>query len=270
MTESFDPAALPHFVDGEYRALSCKKVDDSGAVFLAERRDTGRAVLIKVTRSPEERLCLKNEYELLKRLTRTGDPAAARFPRAIEYLESGDSCALVREYIPGQSMEEYVESEPARPGIARDMALKCLISVLEQLIVLHRMRPPVIHRDIKPQNEILDDRGDFHLIDLGIAREYRAGDAADTRVMGTSLTAPPEQYGFRQTDARNDALPISQPASRNTENTECLGTWSVFLLGSLLSVEMDVERVGNAQHLEFLLSHRCPFGEKPGWNKGEA
>ena len=204
MTESFDPAALPHFVDGEYRALSCKKVDDSGAVFLAERRDTGRAVLIKVTRSPEERLCLKNEYELLKRLTRTGDPAAARFPRAIEYLESGDSCALVREYIPGQSMEEYVESEPARPGIARDMALKCLISVLEQLIVLHRMRPPVIHRDIKPQNVILDDRGDFHLIDLGIAREYRAGDAADTRVMGTSLTAPPEQYGFRQTDARSD------------------------------------------------------------------
>jgi len=70
--------------------------------------------------------------------------------------------------------------------------------------VLHRMRPPVIHRDIKPQNVILDDRGDFHLIDLGIAREYRAGDVADTRVMGTSLTAPPEQYGFRQTDARSD------------------------------------------------------------------
>ncbi|MBQ6348239.1 MAG: protein kinase [Clostridia bacterium] len=206
MTEPrpFDPAALPRFVDGEYRALSCKKVDDSGAVFLAERRDTGRAVLIKVTRSPEERLCLKNEYELLKRLERVGDPAAARFPSAIEYLEAGDSGALVREYIPGQSMEEYVESEPARPGIARDMALKCLISVLEQLIVLHRMRPPVIHRDIKPQNVILDDRGDFHLIDLGIAREYRAGDAADTRVMGTSLTAPPEQYGFRQTDARSD------------------------------------------------------------------
>ena len=84
------------------------------------------------------------------------------------------------------------------------MALKCLISVLEQLSVLHHMRPPVIHRDVKPQNVILDDRGDFHLIDLGIAREYRAGDVADTRVMGTSLTAPPEQYGFRQTDARSD------------------------------------------------------------------
>ncbi|MBQ9039816.1 MAG: protein kinase [Clostridia bacterium] len=206
MTEPrpFDPAALPRFVDGEYRALSCKKVDDSGAVFLAERRDTGQPVLVKVTCSPEERLCLKNEYELLKRLQRAGGPAAARFPCAIACLESEGSCALVREYIPGQSMEEYVESEPARPGIARDMALKCLISVLEQLSVLHRMRPPVIHRDIKPQNVILDDRGDFHLIDLGIAREYRAGDVADTRVMGTSLTAPPEQYGFRQTDARSD------------------------------------------------------------------
>lgn len=206
MTEPrpFAPAALPRFVDVEYRALSCKKVDDSGAVFLAERRDTGQPVLVKVTRSPEERLCLKNEYELLKRLERVGGPAAARFPCAIACLESDGICALVREYIPGQSMEEYVESEPARPGIARDMALKCLISVLEQLIVLHRMRPPVIHRDIKPQNVILDDRGDFHLIDLGIAREYRAGDVADTRVMGTSLTAPPEQYGFRQTDARSD------------------------------------------------------------------
>ena len=196
--------ALPRALDGEYRAIACKKAVGDSAVFLALRRDTGREVLIKVASSAEKGLCLKNEYQLLKRLEGLKAPEAALFPRAVDCLSLDEGWVLVREYIPGQSMEEYVESEPSRPGIPRDMALRCLIWVLEQLRVLHRMRPPVIHRDVKPQNVILDAEGGFHLIDLGIAREYRAGDETDTQVMGTSLTAPPEQYGFRQTDERSD------------------------------------------------------------------
>jgi serine/threonine-protein kinase len=175
--------ALPRAMDGTYRVLACKKAIGDSAVFLAVHRGTGREVLIKIASSAEKGLYLKNEYQLLKRLEGIKAPEASLFPRAMDFLSLDDVCVLVREYLPGQTMEDYVESEPARPGIRRDTAINCLVSVLEQLSVLHRMRPPVIHRDIKPQNIIMDPHGGFHLIDFGIAREYREGDESDTNVL---------------------------------------------------------------------------------------
>ena len=50
---------------------------------------------------------------------------------------------------------------------------------------LHRPNPPVIHRDIKPQNIIIDKDGGCRLIDLGTARRFRSEQPDDTQLMGT-------------------------------------------------------------------------------------
>lgn len=73
---------------------------------------------------------------------------------------------------------------------------------------LHRQQPPVIHRDIKPQNIIIDRDGCCRLIDLGTARRFRSEQAGDTVLMGTEATAPPEQFGYRQTDQRSDIYSV--------------------------------------------------------------
>jgi hypothetical protein len=66
----------------------------------------------------------------------------------------------------------------------------------------------VIHRDIKPQNLIVDKMGALHLIDFGISRNYDRAAAADTVCFGTKDFAPPEQYGFAQTDTRTDIFSL--------------------------------------------------------------
>ena len=66
------------------------------------------------------------------------------------------------------------------------------------------MDPPIIHRDIKPDNIIIRPEGEVGLIDFGIARQYKPHRDSDTRIMGSSVTAAPEQYGFAQTDERTD------------------------------------------------------------------
>ena len=198
------PSAFPPSLEGEYHVIRCEKCARRSSAYFCVRKATGQQVLIKLAPSPEDGQTFKNEYDLLKQLEQLRAPAAALFPRAVEYRELPGCFALIREYIPGQTLEAYVESEPTRPGIDRDAAVRCVASVLEQLALLHGLCPPLIHRDIKPQNVIIDRWGQCHLIDLGIARAWREGDAGDTRVMGTGLTAPPEQFGYRQTDPRSD------------------------------------------------------------------
>jgi serine/threonine-protein kinase len=57
---------------------------------------------------------------------------------------------------------------------------------------------------MKPANVMIKPDGDIKLIDFGIARTYKAENAADTTILGTAGYAPREQYGWGQTDARSD------------------------------------------------------------------
>ncbi|MDO4544355.1 MAG: protein kinase [Clostridia bacterium] len=76
------------------------------------------------------------------------------------------------------------------------------------LCYLHTQTPPVIHRDIKPQNIIVKPDGSIALIDFDIARQYSEKAETDTQFFGTRVYAPPEQYGFSQTDCRTDVYSL--------------------------------------------------------------
>ena len=74
---------------------------------------------------------------------------------------------------------------------------------------LHEGLPtPLIHRDLKPENVIVTPAGVPVLIDFGIARTYKTAATTDTVHFGTADYAPPEQYGFGQTDARSDVYAL--------------------------------------------------------------
>lgn len=73
---------------------------------------------------------------------------------------------------------------------------------------LHSQDPPVIHRDIKAENVIRTPDGRCILIDYGTIRRFDSTARRDTRVLGTPASAPPEQFGYRQTDARSDIYAI--------------------------------------------------------------
>ena len=124
----------------------------------------------------------------------------AGLPRQTASFESEEMYLTVRDYIPGVPLDRYAaERELTEEEIVRICAELCDI-----LGVLHHRPEPIIHRDIKPQNVIVRPDGHLALIDFDIARVYRRGQETDTRFFGTVAYAPPEQYGFSQTDARTD------------------------------------------------------------------
>ena len=70
---------------------------------------------------------------------------------------------------------------------------------------LHMQNPPIIYRDMKPANIMLQPNGNIKLIDFGIAREYKEHNLEDTVSLGTKGYAAPEQFGGKgQTDQRTD------------------------------------------------------------------
>ena len=135
-----------------------------------------------------------SESGILKGLCHDGLPSFVG-----EYQNNAVTC-VVREYIEGTPLDKYLTlvkpTQKQMVGIAEKLC--------DILSYLHGLEPPIIHRDIKPQNVIVRDDGSVCLIDFDAARLYARDAETDTQLIGTRTYAPPEQYGFSQTDRRAD------------------------------------------------------------------
>ncbi|WP_310602335.1 serine/threonine-protein kinase [Anaerosporobacter sp.] len=112
-----------------------------------------------------------------------------------------DDTYVFEEYINGQTLQALLENEGIQ---SEDNALDYVMQVCDALIYLHDQDPPIIHRDVKPENIMLTTDGVVKLIDFDIAREFNPSAKRDTTFLGTKEYAAPEQYGYQQTDGRTD------------------------------------------------------------------
>jgi Flp pilus assembly protein TadD len=125
-----------------------------------------------------------------------------RIPAFVEQFVEHGRRYFVMEYIPGETLEERLLR--SRAPLPEPDVLRWTLGVCEALEYLHRQRPPIIARDLKPGNIMVTPQGEARLIDFGIARTYKAGQAANTENLGTVTYASPEHHGRGQTDARSD------------------------------------------------------------------
>lgn len=174
-----------------YELLECIGGGGQGETLLASERGSGRRVAVKCYMKGHP-FFADSEPLQIKELSFPGIPAY------ITEFKDGAMRCVVREYIEGDNLEDM------RGKLSERQVCKVGIQLCEILDYLHSRKPPVIHRDIKPQNVIMQPDGRIALIDFGISRCYSYGNTSDTVYGGTQGFAPPEQYGFAQTDCRSD------------------------------------------------------------------
>lgn len=124
-----------------------------------------------------------------------------RIPQYRDYFAIDESVGsglpwfvLVQEYIPGISLEELLDQKRQ----LREQQAYCLAEdLLEILIYLHELSPPVFHRDIKPSNIILGHDQQFYLVDFGAVQDRAKAEGASFTVVGTHGYAAPEQLWGR-------------------------------------------------------------------------
>lgn len=165
-----------------------------GVVYKGEK--LGKVVVLKEVECSNTTAvpALLTEKALLERLQH---PAVVGYQ---SFLMENGCYYLVLEYVPGISLHQLFQSDLAPVEDVVDWALQ-LCEVFEYL---HSQRPPIIYRDLKPENVLLTPEGKIKLIDFGIARVHKGNKDMDTELMGTRSTASPEQFGDAETDARSD------------------------------------------------------------------
>jgi predicted Ser/Thr protein kinase len=189
---AFDSSRYPTGFLEKYDQLECLACSHGTETFLVKKKNGERLFIAKCY--DKNLYSFVHESNILKSLHHSGLPAFA------DEFQNDTTVLIVREYVEGKPLNKYItENHPTNKVI-----IGICVQLCDILIYLHGQNKPVIHRDIKPQNVIVKDNGQIVLIDFDIARVYNCESEADTQFFGTREYAPPEQYGFSQTDSRTD------------------------------------------------------------------
>ncbi len=124
-----------------------------------------------------------------------------RIPRYRDYFSLDQEAGLqlpwfglVQDYIPGDSLQELLDKNKR---FSEKQVRAIATQVLDILIYLHELSPPVLHRDIKPSNLILGEDKQVYLVDFGAVQAQAAVTGVTFTVVGTSGYAPLEQFWGR-------------------------------------------------------------------------
>jgi eukaryotic-like serine/threonine-protein kinase len=185
--------------DDRYEVI--KKLGSGGMadVFLANDRLLGRQVALKVLSSR-----YAHDEQFIERFRREASSAAGlNHPNIVQIYDRGEAEGtyyIAMEYLEGRSLKEIIlKYAPLSPDLVTSVSFQ----ILEGLRFAHRR--DVIHRDIKPQNIIIDNDGRVKVTDFGIARAGSASTMTEAgSILGTAHYLSPEQAQGQPVEAASD------------------------------------------------------------------
>ena len=183
-------AKISAYFEEAFQRIRLLKSGDKGEVWLASEQ-SGRLVVLKhiaLTELPY-RILKGKDYPLI--------------PRILHCVEDDGETVVVEEYVQGESLLDRIGR---KAYLSEHEAESVLLQLCEGLVPIHEQG--IVHRDIKPSNLILQSGCNIRLIDFDAARTFKEHSSEDTMYLGTKGYAPPEQFGYGQTDARSDIYSI--------------------------------------------------------------
>ncbi len=195
------PGALTGTVlSGRYRLESKLGSGGMSTVYLARDETLERWVAAKVLHRE-----ISDQPDQIERFRREARAVAQiAHPNVVAVIDAGEDGGrpyIVFEYVDGETLKHRIDAHPG--GLPLDESAAYAIEIGRGLGAAHARR--LVHRDVKPQNVLIDSEGRAKVTDFGIARELEQDGLTKTgRVLGTTDYVSPEQAMGQQVDARSD------------------------------------------------------------------
>jgi serine/threonine protein kinase len=191
-------------LNNRYRIVKLVGKGGFGAVYRAWDLNLQKPCAVKenLELSQEALKQFIREAKILSNLTHPN------LPRVTDYFSiSNQGQYLVMDFVEGDDLKTLIDQYNGR--VPEALALSIIEQVADALSYLHTQKPPIIHRDIKPQNIIITPDKHAFLVDFGIVKIF---DPQFTTTLGarayTPGYSPPEQYGQGGTDTRSDVYAL--------------------------------------------------------------
>ncbi len=188
-------------IDSRYRVLGKLGAGGMADVYCAEDTHLGRKVALKMLHTR-----FAQDQEFVERFRREASSAAGlQHPNVVGVYDRGEfdgTYYIAMEYCEGRTLKDIVARTALDPARA--------IAITKQMLVAARFahRRNVIHRDLKPQNVILDDEDNVKVTDFGIARAGASDITEVGAIMGTAQYLSPEQAQGRPVTEASDLYSI--------------------------------------------------------------
>ncbi|WP_409275612.1 Stk1 family PASTA domain-containing Ser/Thr kinase [Neobacillus sp. SCS-31] len=186
-------------VSGRYKILDAIGGGGMANVYLAHDMILDRNVAVKMLR-----LDFANDEEFIRRFHREAQSATSlAHPNIVNIYDVGeeeDLYYIVMEYVDGQTLKQYIQQfSPLR--------VEAAIEIMKQLTsaIAHAHQNHIVHRDIKPQNILVDRQGNVKVTDFGIAMALSSTSITQTNsVMGSVHYLSPEQARGGMANKKSD------------------------------------------------------------------
>lgn len=178
------------FKISQYEELTKLNENDKSKIYLVKNKKDNKIYIKKVLTNYNIKI-----YEILRGMD------LKNIPKIYDIFVNDDNLIIIEEYINGNTLKDILDTSGL---LKEDVVIDYIISLCDTLNELHKLNPPIIHRDIKPSNIIVSNDNVVKLIDFDVSREFKENRSEDTVIQGTEEYAPPEQFGFIQTDGRSD------------------------------------------------------------------
>jgi hypothetical protein len=203
MTAQPSSSMIGTVLSGRYRLEAKLGSGGMSTVYLARDGTLDRAVAVKVM----HREMSEQEDQLQRFRQEARAVAKLSHPNVVSVIDAGEDGGhpyIVFEYVKGETLKQRIKREGA---LDVQDAIAYAIEVARGLGVAHARN--MVHRDIKPQNVLIDEDGRAKLTDFGISRQLEQdGVTATGRVLGTTDYVAPEQAMGKPVDPRSDVYSL--------------------------------------------------------------
>ena len=257
-------------LQGRYEILHMLGQGGMGTVYMArDLRLTGRSCVVKKLRDDyfreEDRQKAQEFFQREMEVLAGLDTDCPNIVRVQDFFAESGCFFLVMDYVQGSNLHQMLHGERDGEPFSEDSVVKWAQQICDVLIFLHNQNPPIIYRDLKPSNVMIDVKGSVKLVDFGIARRAEGGE--NTHVVSPGYS-PPEQY-WGSADVRSDiyalgatmfflltgkdpeALHVGSPRTVNADVSEGLDR----IVQKCMSQDVN-ERYQSAQELWEALLHK--------------